>query len=49
MFDKFGEFDSAREINQLAENLFNEGDFNSIRVVANSPNLSNISYPRFCS
>lgn len=34
MFDKFGEFDSAHEINQLAENLFNEGDFTSIRVVA---------------
>lgn len=34
MFDKFGEFDSAREINELAENLFNEGDFESIRVVA---------------
>ncbi len=34
MFDKFGEFDSYKEINELAENLFNEGDMDSIRVVA---------------
>lgn len=34
MFDKFGEFDSFSEINELAENLFNEGDFESIRIVA---------------
>lgn len=26
MFDKFGEFDSFSEINELAENLLNEGD-----------------------
>lgn len=26
MFDKFGEFNSSAEINELAENLFNEGD-----------------------
>lgn len=34
MFDKFGEFDSFGEINELAENLFNEGDVESIKVVA---------------
>lgn len=34
MFDKFGEFDSYEEINELAENLFNEGDFESIKAVA---------------
>ena len=34
MFDKFGEFDSCEEINELAENLFNEGDTESIKVVA---------------
>lgn len=27
MFDKFGEFDSFSEINELAENLLNECDF----------------------
>lgn len=34
MFDKFGEFDSYTEINELAENLFNEGDMESIKIVA---------------
>lgn len=34
MFDKFGEFDSCDEINELAENLLNEGDYESIKVVA---------------
>ncbi len=34
MFDKFGEFNSSAEINELAENLFNEGDLESIKVMA---------------
>ena len=34
MFDKFGEMDSYKEINELAENLFNEGDTDSIREMA---------------
>ena len=34
LFDKFGEFDSFGEINELAENLFNEGDLKSIRILA---------------
>lgn len=34
MFDKFGEFNSYKEINELAENLFNEGDTESLRVMA---------------
>lgn len=34
MFDKFGEFDSFNEINELAENLLNEGDIESLKVVA---------------
>ncbi len=34
MFDKFGEFDSAEEINELAQNLFNEGDIESIKALA---------------
>lgn len=34
MFEKFGELDSAEEINELAENLFNEGDMESIRALA---------------
>ena len=34
MFEKFGEMDSASEINELAENLFNEGDVESLRAMA---------------
>lgn len=34
MFDKFGEMDSYKEINELAENLFNEGDTESLRKMA---------------
>lgn len=34
MFDKFGELGSYEEINELAENLFNEGDLQSIRDLA---------------
>ena len=34
MFDKFGEFDSFSEINELAENLLNEGDIESLKVMA---------------
>lgn len=34
MFDKFGEFDSYSEINELAENLFNEGDIDSLKEMA---------------
>lgn len=34
MYSKFGELDSAREINELAENLFNEGDFESIKALS---------------
>lgn len=34
MFDKFGEMNSCKEINELAENLFNEGDLDSIKAMA---------------
>ena len=34
MFDKFGEMDSFGEINELADNLFNEGDTASINTMA---------------
>ena len=34
MFEKFGEFDTFREINELAENLFNEGDTKSLKEMA---------------
>lgn len=34
MFDKFGEFDSAEEINKTADGLMNEGDIENILVLA---------------
>lgn len=34
MFEKFGEFNSYQEINELAVNLSNEGDVNSIKELA---------------
>ena len=34
MFDKFEEMNSAAEINELADNLFNEGDTASIKTMA---------------
>lgn len=34
LFNKFGEMDSYKEINELAENLFNEGDTESLREMA---------------
>lgn len=34
MWDKFGEMGSSEEINELAENMFNEGDTDSIRILA---------------
>lgn len=34
MYDRFGEFDSAEEINETAVNLRREGDVESIRVLA---------------
>ncbi|WP_448916596.1 hypothetical protein [Eubacterium ramulus] len=34
MFDKFGEMGSFGEINELAENLFNEGDTESLKTMA---------------
>ena len=34
LYETFGEFDSFGEINELAENLFNEGDLESIRTLA---------------
>ena len=34
IFDKFGEFGSADEINELAQNLLTEGDKSSIGILA---------------
>lgn len=34
MFEHFGEMGSHKEINELAENLFNEGDLDSLKAMA---------------
>lgn len=34
MWDRFGELDSYRDINELAQNLFNEGDTDSLKAMA---------------
>ncbi len=34
MFERFGEFDSAEEINEAAVNLRKEGDLESVRILA---------------
>lgn len=39
MFDRFGYLNSADDINELAENLFNEGDTDSIKVLAKENGL----------
>lgn len=39
MFEKFGEFDSAQEICELANNLFNEGDMDGILVLGRENGL----------
>lgn len=41
MFDKFGEMDSYQEINELAENLFNEGDTESLKAMARENGIQN--------
>lgn len=40
MFDRFGELNSAEEINELADNLLNEGDLESIKIVAEENGIS---------
>ncbi len=40
MYEKFGELDSYEEINELAENLFNEGDHGSIKDLAAENGIS---------
>lgn len=34
MFEKFGEFDTAEELNKAADGLLNEGDINSLKELA---------------
>ena len=40
MFDKFGEMSSYKEINTLAENLFNENDIENLKEMAKENGIS---------
>ena len=48
MFEKFGEFDSYGEINELAENLLNEGDTESLKVMAKENGIKEILWICIC-
>lgn len=41
LFEKFGELDSFGEINELEENLFNEGDTESLKAMAKENGIQN--------
>ena len=43
MFEKFGEFDSCEEINELSVNLSNEGDTDSIYALAQENGIPTVA------
>lgn len=49
MFERFGEMSSCREINELAENLLNEGDIQSLKVMAQENGIPEDYYKTFSS
>lgn len=49
MFDKFGEFDTAEELNRSAEGLKNEGDIESLKVLAEENGFSEYDVEDFCT
>lgn len=49
MFERFGEMESAKEINELAVNLFNEGDVESLRVMATENGIPEVFVDLFCA
>ena len=49
MFEKFGEMNSFQEINELAENLFNEGDMESLKVMAEENGIPADFVEMFCN
>ena len=48
MFARFGEFGSAEEINQKAEELFNAGDINGIRALASENGIPSEYVEAYC-
>ena len=49
MFDKFGELNSYKEINELAENLFNEGDIGSLKAMAEENGIAEEFVELYCN
>lgn len=49
MFEKFGEFSSFTEINELAENLLNEGDIESLKVMAEENGVEQEYVEMYCT
>lgn len=49
MFEKFGEMNSYQEINELAENLFNEGDMESLKAMAEENGIPADFVEMFCA
>ena len=48
MFERFGEMNSFQEINELAENLFNEGDIGSLKAMAAENGIPEDFVEMFC-
>lgn len=49
MFDKFGEFDSAEEINRAAAAQLKEGDLGAIKTIAEENGLDSEDAEDFCT
>lgn len=49
MFERFGEMNSFQEINELAENLFNEGDIGSLKAMAEENGIPADFVEMFCA
>ena len=49
MFEKFGKMNSYQEINELAENLFNEGDMESLKAMAEENGIPADFVEMFCA
>ena len=48
MFERFGEFDSYKELNEAAEGQFNEGDEESLRILAAENGIRRKSWICIC-
>ena len=49
MFDKFGEFDSAEEINRAAAAQLKEGDLDAVKTIAEENGLDSEDAEDYCT